>query len=709
MERTSAVTLEFNQSLLDCLSDGFIQVDGDARVTYVNQTAVDLFEVDNREIVGQKVRDFLPIIEFNSANNGRWHHTVALKHNQLGLDVSVCYFVKGDGRVDLLTRIDNDTENPLFMQLNERAYQQYESLFYHNSVPIFSIDLEGLITDVNPAVVATIGYKKEELVGKCFVENLLSSKDHHALSCLDEVKKGRRITFEMTLTTKSGEDIEFQFRHLPIFIDGKLAGAYGIARNISDLKRAQEALKESEYRYRQLVENSPDPICLHDSKQIVYINDAAVSTLGFRNKQEVIGREISEFIHIDDRSDSRQRVQYVMEGLRVEKLFPMKIVRPDGEILEMEGKSIPIIDKGKTLVLAVFRDVTEKNRAKRSLQQSERKYKSLFQHNPDGIYSINLKGELTSVNPAIRKITGYTSEEQLGKNYGNFLLPEDKSDVSKKYTEIFQGNAIEFEKRMKRKDGKIIDVTVVGFPLIVDNIIIGMYGILRDISDEKRSEEMLRRSEKLTVVGELAAAVAHEIRNPLTSIKGFIQMMKLGLGTKDHYYQIILSELDRVELIISELLVLAKPQSISYERKKIGSMIRHVLKLLEGQANMNNIRFVENLTAASAEIECEENQIKQVFINLIKNAIEVMPGGGKIVISCSKMEEGQLLIRIQDEGPGVPEHILSRLGEPFYTTKEKGTGLGLMISFKIIKDHGGSIEFSSSKQKGTRVDILLPI
>ncbi|WLD95485.1 PAS domain S-box protein [Alkalihalobacillus sp. AL-G] len=816
----SAVSLEFDQSLLDCITDGFIQLDNDSRIVYANQAMMDLLETDYRELIGEKVTHFFPVIEFNSINNGEWQHSVALKPNQTGLDVSVCYYLRENGRIDVLSKIQCELNNPTFLadfaadkiaihdlegryiyaspsihklygykvqgligkldvdyvhpedrtkildnfeklkkagetppieyrmlhsngeyrwsestckiipfhtngiavlsitrdiherklneQLIERTYQQYESLFYQNSVPIFSIDLEGTIIDVNPAVVAAIGYKKEELIGKSFEKHLLSSKDRAAIICLEEVKKGRRVSCEMLLKPKSGKDIEFHFRHIPIFIDGKLSGAYGVARNISDLKRTQEALQESEHRYRQLVENSPDPICLHDSNRIVYVNDVAIKMLGVKNKQDVIGKEISKFIHIQHQVESRERVQHVMGGLRFERLFPMKIVRPDGDILEMEGKSIPIKHKGKTYVLAVFRDETEKNRAKRSLQQSERRYRSLFQHNPDGIYSINLKGELTSVNPAIEKITGYTKEEQIGKSYTDFLLPEERTEIVTNYKQIFKGKPIEFEKRMLRKDGVIINVRVIGFPMIVDNIIIGMYGILRDISDEKRSEEMLRRSEKLTVVGELAAAVAHEIRNPLTSIKGFIQMMRLGLGAKEQYYQIILSEMDRIELIISELLVLAKPQSISYEKKPIGSMIRHVLKLLEGQANMNNIRFVTDLEAANEEIECEENQIKQVFINLIKNAIEVMPDGGKIYISCKKTDTGQLLIRIRDQGPGIPKELLTRLGEPFYTTKEKGTGLGLMISFKIIKDHKGSIQFSSSEQDGTTVDILLP-
>ncbi len=693
MQPISAASMELNQSMIDQLADGFIRIQRDGSISYANQKVLDWF---GGPILHHKIQDFIQQIDVFHIKQGIWlqaEWVTPAKNSQ----IEVCSYQHPNGAIDLLVRkkeVDSD--------------QPFEPLFYQNDVPILMIDLEGNILDVNRACLQTLSYDRAQLSGK-HLTDIFATNRTDIEKCLKQLNDGNILTQDIQMESKTGERIEFQFTHIPYYKEGQLAGAYCVARNNADLRLVQEALLESEQRYRQLVEHSPDPVCLHDSKKIIYLNDVAAMLLGVEDKDTLIGQDISRYIHIEDYDDSMQRINKVMEGTRVEQLFPLKIVRPDGEVLEMEGKSIPIKENGKTYVLAVFRDVTEKNNAKRSLQQSERRYRSLFLHNPDGIYSINLNGELTIINPAIVKITGFTAKEQIGLHYTEFILPEDLEQTKVHYENIFKGKTVKFEKRMLRKDGKTINVRVVGFPMIVENEIVGMYGILRDITEEKRSEELLRRSEKLSVVGELAAAVAHEIRNPLTSIKGFIQMMENGVPEKDLYYQIVLSELNRIEQIISEMLVLAKPQSVCFQRKKIGHLIRHVLKLLEGQANLHNIQFIADLETDLQEIDCEENQLKQVFINLIKNAIEVMPDGGKITVTCRKAENDQLLIRIIDQGPGIPEDRLSRLGEPFYTTKEKGTGLGLMVSFKIIKDHNGTMHFSSSIGEGTTVDVLLPL
>ncbi|MGP4081638.1 PAS domain S-box protein [Pseudalkalibacillus sp. R45] len=718
MQRTPSALLEFNQTFIDQLSDGFLQIKPDGSILYANQTISSWIGIENEELIGKNILQFFPSLEISHFYEDIWFEMEAV-----GLDrherTAELYFSKNlNGRIDLLVRKketpevepEDEQQTPhhdcVLHSLNK---EPYESLFHQNIVPIFSINLEGLITNANPAVQNVLGFKKEELVGKDVFTALIASHDGDVETCLENVLQGKRITTDLSLKTNNGEVVDFQFSHLPIYTDQKVSGAFCIAMNNTALHQAQQALLESEYRYRQLVEHSPDPVCLHDSERVLYVNDVAVEMLGIEDKSEIIGKDPAQFIHPKYQEESEARVRNVMQGKRYTQLFPIKFVRPDGQILEAEGKSIPIKENGNTYVLAVFRDVTEKNSAKKSLLHSERRYRSLFQHNPDGIYSINLNGELTSINPAIVTITGFTEEEQIGRQYTDFLLADEKEEVVANYEKIFRGETMKFEKHMTRKDGETITVRVVGFPMIVDDEIIGMYGILRDISDEKKSQELLRRSEKLTVVGELAAAIAHEIRNPLTSIKGFVQMMENGLEEKELYYQIVLSELDRIEQIISELLLLAKPQSICFEKKKAGNLIRHVLKLLEGQANLYNIQFITDLEADAAMIDCEENQLKQVFINLIKNAIEVMPDGGKIFISSRIRKDGKLFIRIKDQGPGIPKDRMSRLGEPFYTTKEKGTGLGLMVSFKIIKDHNGTIHFSSSEEEGTTVEVILPL
>ncbi|CAH1217831.1 Adaptive-response sensory-kinase SasA [Paenibacillus plantiphilus] len=231
--------------------------------------------------------------------------------------------------------------------------------------------------------------------------------------------------------------------------------------------------------------------------------------------------------------------------------------------------------------------------------------------------------------------------------------------------------------------------------------------IVRDISERKKNEELLINSEKLYVAGQLAAGIAHEIRNPLTSLKGFLQLMSSGRQSNKNYYDIMKSELNRIESIVSELLMLSKPQIYELSCKDIRLIIRDTVTLLEAQALLHSIEMEMRVDDDPLWVRGVENQLKQVFINVVKNAIESMLEGGKIIISCMR-EDDHVIIRIEDYGPGIPEEQLSKIGQPFYTTKEKGTGLGLMVSYKIVDNHQGRIQVRSSLGVGTTFDIILP-
>ena len=215
-------------------------------------------------------------------------------------------------------------------------------------------------------------------------------------------------------------------------------------------------------------------------------------------------------------------------------------------------------------------------------------------------------------------------------------------------------------------------------------------------------QEQLRKSDTLSVVGEIAAGIAHEIRNPMTALKGFIQLLENSVG-KDHemYFNVITSEFQRIESIITEFLVLAKPQAIQYQETNLIKIMKDTVELLSAQAVMHNVQYEERYQEDLPTIVAEPNQLKQVFINVIKNAIEVMSDGGVISISIGETEDGLIHIEIKDQGGGISKDKIKKLGEPFYTTKERGTGLGLMVSFKIIKEHKGSVQVESIVGEGT--------
>lgn len=340
---------------------------------------------------------------------------------------------------------------------------------------------------------------------------------------------------------------------------------------------------------------------------------------------------------------------------------------------------------------------------------SEQRYRSLFEHNSDAVCSFDLDGYFLECNPGTEEMLGYTCEELKQVTFEHFIHPEDLPGMNECFRKAREGVTQNRDTRVYNRDGQLIHVRVLHLPILVDGKVMGVYGIAHDLTERMETEEWMRNSEKLSIIGQLAAGVAHEIRNPLTAIKGFLQLLEQEAEQNRDYYRVMQAELDRINEIVTEFLMLAKPQAVQFELHDPVQMLRQIITLLQSEANMSNIRFCCDFEEGMPPIRCEENQIKQVFLNVLKNAMEAMPGGGEIRIVAESDGPDHVLVRIIDQGCGIPEERLEKIGEPFYTTKEKGTGLGMMVSSKIIRHHHGKLRVSSKLQEGTTVDILLPV
>lgn len=270
------------------------------------------------------------------------------------------------------------------------------------------------------------------------------------------------------------------------------------------------------------------------------------------------------------------------------------------------------------------------------------------------------------------------------------------------------GTVTRREESFETPDGELKTFDVIKVPLFEENgARKGLLTIGRDITQQKRAEELLLKKEKLSVLGELAAGIAHEIRNPLTSMKGFIQMMQETREVNDDYMRIMLSELGRINQIVSELLVLAKPQSHNYRPFLVSEAVSYVISLIGHEATLNNVLISVHNNAPKACVYGDQNQIVQVLLNVMKNAIEAMPGGGSLYVRVSEAG-GTVYLDIADTGIGISKERLQKIGEPFFTLKEKGMGLGLTTSMKIIQEHKGTMQIESEVGKGTIVHLTLP-
>jgi signal transduction histidine kinase len=221
--------------------------------------------------------------------------------------------------------------------------------------------------------------------------------------------------------------------------------------------------------------------------------------------------------------------------------------------------------------------------------------------------------------------------------------------------------------------------------------------------------EELRQKEKLAVIGQMAAAIGHEIRNPLASLKGFTQLQQERSPNSNNFYPIMIQEIDRINSIVNDLMYLGKPKSLQFEKANIEEIIAYTLSITQQQAGRQKVNIETVMEGPLPPIECDDKQLKQVFINLIKNATEAMPDGGKIRIHIKVLKDKRMLISVEDEGCGIEDKNILNIGEPFYTTKKDGTGLGLMVTNQIITDHKGQFKIESHIGIGTKVTVLLPI
>ncbi|OZU90221.1 PAS domain-containing sensor histidine kinase [Virgibacillus indicus] len=327
-------------------------------------------------------------------------------------------------------------------------------------------------------------------------------------------------------------------------------------------------------------------------------------------------------------------------------------------------------------------------------------------YNNDVITVWDRNGEIIFISESIERLFGYRVSELLGTYWYEKISSEDLGYIMK-YFDQEDNNSQRFSINIMNKQGKYIWTECTTAKIVDKNSGQAYFiSILKDITDKKENEEMMVRSEKMSVAGQLAAGIAHEIRNPLTSLKGFLQLMQAGVNRKEEYYKIMIDEIEKIETITTELLFISKPLTDNKKVESVSAMLDDVIALLSPQAKLNNIE-IKKLFSEDVTIYCDRSQLKQVFINLFKNAIEAMNHSGTIKLQVSRRHPS-IEIDVIDEGVGISEEIIHKLGEPFFTTKQTGTGLGIMITKQILERHNATLEIKRNPDIGSTFRIIFP-
>jgi len=587
-----------------------------------------------------------------------------------------------------------------------------ESFVEHSKDTIVVVDREGIVLRANGAFEDMFGWSRDEVLGR----KLPVIWDHGPLTMENvcaEVIAGTALThIEMMCTKRDGTTIYIDAAFSPIHdTDGKVFAISVVGRDVTERKRSAEELRQSEERYRLIANNMSDLITVLNAEGLVqYASPSHGKVLG-ASAPFYVGQSALHFVHPQDMESVQTRI-VEMVRTKMPTTAEFRYRHQEGRWILLEALAVPVLSEhGEVASIVVSsRDITKRNEMERDLQEAEARYRSLVEQASMGVFILQ-NGHLAYVNPRFLEIFHLREDEVLHLTPRRLIVKEDYAVLSHQFTDnLTEGSRFNYRIRGITKNGDHIHLQLYG-TAIIHHGVPAVIGMVDDITDHARTQELLQKSERLSAIGELAAGVAHEIRNPLTAIKGFLQLLQTStIGTEQTYVQIVLAELERINQIVTELLFLAKPAVAKFHVANIHSLLNDVTVLLNTQALLKNIEIVTSYQTTRPFVWCDEQQLKQVFLNVLKNAIEAMPRGGKVMVQTLVSENGEtLLVSVADDGVGIPQERLAKLGEPFFTTKEKGTGLGLTVSYRIIEAHQGRLQIQSELNKGTTVTLELPV
>lgn len=438
------------------------------------------------------------------------------------------------------------------------------------------------------------------------------------------------------------------------------------------------------------------------------INHKYTEIFGY-TEEDLIGRTFYEFSNPDF-------VPGIISEVQNGKAFTNMITKrfhKDGSMLDIAVSYSPFRNKhGKIIaIIAIYRDITKIVSMERELSRTRELYGLITENTTDMIKVINKNKVIVYASPSHEKVISLKPEQIVGRSLSEFLTPEEDAILDKKLAEIIETGEPQILRKKFTTCEQITVYTEYNFSPIYNEKkeIESFVSVGRNITDRVKQDATIRNLDRLSVTGQLAAGVAHEIRNPLTSLKGFSKLLQTCLDKKKQadYLAIIMNELDRIDTIVNEFMSLAKPQAVQYVKEDLKSILDSTINIIHPQALMHNVQIITNYPEENCKLSCNPHQLKQVFLNFLKNAIESMAEGGNIYIDLQMKEPGRVLVSIADEGTGIETDRLRYLGTPFYTTKDKGIGLGLTVSNKIIQEHNGTMKIVSEKGKGTTVIVEL--
>ena len=727
------------RTILGNIQEAYYELDLAGNLTFVNDTICTHLGYSREELIGKNYRRYedeataekMYQLFSGVYNTGKpieiLDAEIIRKDGTKGTyEMSVSLIRDPEGKPIGFRGISRDiTERKKMEEALREREERYRTLLETMEEGYYEVDLKGRFTFFNEALRKMHGLPKEKMLGmnnRQYMDEEIAKKVYKIFNQVYKTgQPGKIFEWEIIRDGDKKAVVESSI-YLVRDAKGEPVGFRGITRDITERKQADEALRESEGKYRSILESIAEGYYEVDlAGNFTFVNDSMGRIFGY-SKDELMGLNDRQYTDGDTTRRLFQTFNKIYRTGEPGRVFDYEIVRKDGTkrhvetsvSLRKDASGEPIGFRG------IIRDITERKQMEEALQRSEEKYRTILENIEDGYYEVDLAGNFTFFNDSICRILGYPKEELMAMNDRQYTDRETARKLFQAFNEVYRTGKSGriFDDEIIRKDGVKRHVEAsISLRKDASGEPIGFRGIIRDITDRKRIEEQLFQAEKLRAVGEMASGVAHDFNNALAAILGNTQL--LLYNAQDEELKETLKIIEQVAKDSSQTVrrlqdFTRRPVSQELFKVDINEIVKDSIEITkprwkdEAQSRGTGIEIVsnlENIPFASARA----SELREVITNMIFNAVEAMPEGGKIEIHTFKKRK-EINIQISDTGVGIPEEAKKKIFEPFFTTKPfTHTGLGLSMSYGIIKRFEGEIQVESKVGQGTLFTIILPI